>query len=68
MRITRTPHQLRRRSSGAEVAHDARDRGLTTVEILMWAALMVAVVAAITAALQVAGTNIVGWVEDQLTA
>lgn len=48
---------------------DARphlDRGVATMEILTWSALMVVVIVAITALLQVLGADVIGYIRDQI--
>lgn len=44
-----------------------RDEGLSTAELLGNAALAIGALVLIWGALQVAGINIVGWIEDQVT-
>lgn len=43
------------------------DEGLSTAELLGNAALAIGALVVIWGALQVAGVNIVGWIEDQVT-
>ena len=45
----------------------ATDEGLSTAELLGNAALAIGALVLIWGALQVAGINIVGWIEDQVT-
>lgn len=52
-------------STGQRVAHE--DDGLSTAELLGNAALAIGALVIIWGALQVAGVNIVGWIEDQVT-
>jgi len=47
-----------------ELHHD--ERGLNTAELLGNAALAIIALLAIWAALEAAGVNIIGWIEDQL--
>lgn len=42
------------------------DRGVTTIEILTWSALMVVVIVALTVLLQSLGTDVIGYVRDEI--
>jgi hypothetical protein len=42
------------------------DRGVTTIEILTWSALMVVVIVAMTALLQALGADVIGYIRDQI--
>jgi hypothetical protein len=43
-----------------------KDAGVTTMEVLTWSALMVVVIVAITALLQALGTDVIGYIRDQI--
>lgn len=43
-----------------------RDAGLETVEMLMWAAVMVVAIAGIGALLQALGTDVIGFIRDEI--
>ena len=44
----------------------ANDDGFTTVELLMWAAMMTVAIVAIGALLRVLGVDVINWVRTQL--
>ena len=50
-----------------DVEHgDGADAGITTVEFLTWAALIVVVIAGLTALLQALGADVIQFVRDQI--
>jgi hypothetical protein len=51
---------------GNDVAAVANDEGFTTIELLMWAAVMVVAIVAIGALLRVLGVDVINWVRTQL--
>ena len=55
-----------RRPNPTGEVDDRRDAGQSTVEYLMWAALIVVVIVGLVAAVQLLGADVIGFVRDEI--